>query len=45
MNDEVHYCITVNGPTVRFEGHEKDFVKRVRRAADEISLQLGGTPG
>jgi DNA-binding IclR family transcriptional regulator len=45
MNDEVHYCVTVNGPTVRFEGHEKDFVKHLRRAADEISLQLGGSPG
>ena len=43
MNDEVHYCITVNGPTVRFLGHEKDFVKQVRRAADDISLQLGGS--
>ena len=42
MNDEVHYCVTLNGPTVRFEGHEKDFVKQVRRAGDEISLQLGG---
>ncbi|HYF17654.1 MAG TPA: IclR family transcriptional regulator [Ramlibacter sp.] len=45
MNDEVHYCITVNGPTVRFEGQERDFVKHVRQAADEISLQLGGTTG
>ena len=42
MNDEVHYCITLNGPSVRFEGREKDFVKHVRRAADDISLQLGG---
>lgn len=45
MNDEVHYCLTVNGPTVRIEGHEKAFAKQVRSAADEISLQLGGTPG
>lgn len=44
INEEVHYCVTVNGPTVRLQGHERDFVKHVRRAADEISLQLGGTP-
>ncbi len=42
MNDEVNYCITLNGPTVRFDGHEKAFIREVRRAGDEISLQLGG---
>lgn len=44
MNSEVHYCVTVNGPTVRFQGHEKEFAKHVRKAAEEISLQLGGEP-
>lgn len=44
MNEEVHYCVTVNGPTVRFQGREKDFVKHVRSAAAEISLQFGGKP-
>jgi DNA-binding IclR family transcriptional regulator len=42
VNDEVNYCITLNGPTVRFKGHEKDLIKEVRRAGEEISLQLGG---
>ena len=45
MNDEVHYCLTVNGPTVRLEGHEKVLVKHLRSAAYEISLQLGGGLG
>ena len=41
MNDQVQYCITVNGPTVRFQGHEKEFVKHVCNAAQQISLQFG----
>jgi DNA-binding IclR family transcriptional regulator len=42
LKEEVHYCVTVNGPTVRFQGHDKTFVKHVKKAATEISLQFGG---
>jgi DNA-binding IclR family transcriptional regulator len=41
INDQVHYCITVNGPTVRIQGHEKEYTKLVKQAAAEISLQFG----
>jgi DNA-binding IclR family transcriptional regulator len=44
LKEEVHYCVTVNGPTVRFQGNDKAFVKHVRKAAAEISLQYGGKP-
>lgn len=42
INEEVHYCLTVNGPSVRLQMHEKEFIKLVMKGAAEISLQLGG---
>jgi DNA-binding IclR family transcriptional regulator len=42
VNEEVKYCLTVAGPTVRVEVHEKEFVKLVVQAAANISLQYGG---
>jgi DNA-binding IclR family transcriptional regulator len=41
-NDEVHYCLSVGGPTVRMQANEKDFIKRVVIAAASISRQFGG---
>lgn len=43
VNDEVHYCLSVGGPTVRIQGSEKSFIKLVLEASKNISLQLGGT--
>src|SRR4051812_1533894 len=40
--DEVHYCLSIGGPTVRMQATEKDFIKRVRNAAADISRQFGG---
>ena len=42
VNEEVHYCLAVNGPTVRIQMHEKEFIKLVKRAAADISRQFGG---
>jgi DNA-binding IclR family transcriptional regulator len=41
-NDEVHYCLTVGGPTVRMQANEKEFIKLVVKAAAGISKQFGG---
>lgn len=41
-NDEVHYCLSVGGPTVRMQANEKDYTKRVVIAAMSISRQFGG---
>jgi len=41
-NDEVHYCLTVAGPTVRIEAKEKELIKMLMTAAANISLQFGG---
>lgn len=43
MSEEVRYCLTVNGPSVRLQMHENEFIKLVKKGAAEISLQLGGT--
>ena len=43
-NDEVHYCLSVGGPTVRMQANEADFVKQVVKAAAAISRQFGGRP-
>ncbi len=45
-NNDVGYCLTVAGPSVRMHAKEKETVKLVVDAAGEISLQFGGrTPG
>lgn len=44
LNEEVHYCISVNGPSVRMQGREKEMAKLVMKAARDISLQFGGRP-
>jgi DNA-binding IclR family transcriptional regulator len=41
-NDEVHYCLSVGGPTVRMQTNEKEFIKRAKQAATDISRQFGG---
>ena len=43
-NDEVHYCLSVGGPTVRMQANEADFVKQVVKGAAAISRQFGGRP-
>ena len=40
--EEARYCITVNGPTVRIQMHEREFTKLVKKAAADISRQYGG---
>ena len=40
--EEARYCITVNGPTVRIQMHEKEFIKPVKKAAVDISRLYGG---
>jgi DNA-binding IclR family transcriptional regulator len=42
INDEVNYCMTVGGPTVRVQANEKELTKLVVKAAANISRQLGG---
>ena len=37
----VHHCITVTGPTVRLEPREREVIKLVMRAAEDISRRLG----
>jgi DNA-binding IclR family transcriptional regulator len=41
-NDEVQYCISIGGPSVRMQTNEKEFVRQAVRAAASISLQFGG---
>lgn len=45
VNDEVRYCLTVAGPTVRVEGREKELVRLVVAAAADISRQYGAGAG
>lgn len=42
FNEEARYCLTVNGPTVRIQTTEKEFIKLVKRAAADISRVFGG---
>jgi len=41
VKEEVHYCLSIGGPSVRIQMHEKEFVKLAVLGAAEISLQLG----
>lgn len=43
VNNEVRYCITVTGPTVRMQPRERDFVRLVVKAAGDISRRLGAS--
>jgi DNA-binding IclR family transcriptional regulator len=40
--DEVHYCLSIGGPTVRMQTSEKELIKRAKKAAADISRQFGG---
>jgi DNA-binding IclR family transcriptional regulator len=42
VNEEVHYCLTVNGPSVRIQMREKEYTTLVIRGAADISRQYGG---
>jgi DNA-binding IclR family transcriptional regulator len=41
-DDQVLYCLSVAGPSVRVQSHEKEFVKLVVRGARDISRRYGG---
>jgi DNA-binding IclR family transcriptional regulator len=45
VNEEVKYCLSLGGPSVRLQADEKGFVKLVVQAAAEISRQFGGGAG
>jgi DNA-binding IclR family transcriptional regulator len=40
----VSHCITVTGPTVRLQPREREVVKLVTRAAENVSRRLGAEP-
>lgn len=41
VNEQVHYCLSVNGPSVRMQSHEKEYAKLVVKAAANISRLYG----
>lgn len=41
LDDRVKYCLTLNGPSVRMQADEKDFVRLLLRAAADISRLFG----
>lgn len=43
VDNQVNYCLSVAGPTVRVKANEKEIVKLVVNAAAEISLQYGAS--
>ncbi len=43
VDEQVHYCLSVVGPTVRVQMHQKEFIKQVVEAAADISRQYGGS--
>lgn len=45
VNEEVKYCLSLGGPSVRIQANEKALVKMVIQAAAEISRQFGGGSG
>jgi DNA-binding IclR family transcriptional regulator len=42
VNEEVRYCLSIGGPSVRMQMHEKEFIKLAVAAANDISRQFGG---
>lgn len=42
INDEVRYCLTVNGPTIRIRPKEEELIQMVMKAAEDIALHFGG---
>jgi len=42
VHEEVRYCLSLGGPSVRLQLHEKEFIRKVRSAAANISRQFGG---
>lgn len=42
QDTSVRYCLTLTGPTFRFEGREDEFTKVMISAAEQLSTQLGG---
>jgi DNA-binding IclR family transcriptional regulator len=42
VNEEVHYCLSIGGPSVRIQSQEKEFIKLGVNAALDISRQFGG---
>jgi DNA-binding IclR family transcriptional regulator len=42
VQEEVHYCLSVGGPSVRIQLNEKQFTSMVVQAANDISKQFGG---
>jgi DNA-binding IclR family transcriptional regulator len=42
VNGDHRYCLTVAGPTVRFQHREAEFLKLVVKAAADISRRYGG---
>jgi DNA-binding IclR family transcriptional regulator len=41
VHEEVHYCLSLGGPTVRVQLHEKEFTKLLVKAASSISRLYG----
>jgi DNA-binding IclR family transcriptional regulator len=41
VHEEVHYCLSLGGPTVRVQLHEKEFTKVLVKAASSISRLYG----
>jgi DNA-binding IclR family transcriptional regulator len=41
-DEQVLYCLSVAGPSVRVQSHEKEYVKLVVRGARDISRRFGG---
>lgn len=45
VNDEVKYCMSIGGPTVRMQSNEKRFTKELLEGTAEISRHFGGSVG
>jgi len=41
-HDEVHYCLSIGGRTVRIQANEKNLIRQALKAGASISRQFGG---